>query len=56
MLLNVDKSKMLHLDHGNRKVPYATNGIGLQVAWVPGLPRLTAIISTLGTQARLQAV
>jgi ribonuclease P/MRP protein subunit RPP40 len=30
MLFNVDKCKILHLGHGNKRVPYTMNGEGLQ--------------------------
>jgi hypothetical protein len=30
MLFNVDKCKILTLDHGNKTVPYIMNGVGLQ--------------------------
>jgi hypothetical protein len=32
MLFNVDKYKILHLCHGNKRVPYTVNRVGLQAA------------------------
>jgi hypothetical protein len=30
MLFNVDRCKILRVDHGNSMVPYTMNGVGLQ--------------------------